>query len=381
VLKFIWAPGIPATASPAPLRLVGWWEMEEDGEHLFRVELCDGLYFVKGKTVEEYGGDYFGNQLKATTDDEAVVIAWKFVMSLIRKRKNRDEQLLGVFYDAFVGHLNVAVPLTGNAAITSITGKFLPLGALAFAELPSGHAQQIPRAYYREGAASELIGAKPYELLSVFAAEDPEFAQRLHRSIELHATGLSADELSTEDITTQAEFNAALDAEVAKRAAMAEPPCMNCGGSGFEHWECKVCQATPDEEGEVHHGKGCYVLYGDGGGSEYPDLTRCQTCAPPMVEAGAEFEAPKCGKCKGEGFVTIAAGYIGQGKRLTCPVCHGSKLAPPADHQPRPIRTQAERELRDAKAHHFSTLARRSKAAKRAKQDGTHHTQETGGEG
>jgi hypothetical protein len=34
-------------------------------------------------------------------------------------------------------------------------------------------------------------------------------------------------------------------------------------------WMCKVCYATPDAEGWVRHGKGCYQLSEDGGGEEY----------------------------------------------------------------------------------------------------------------
>jgi hypothetical protein len=33
---------------------------------------------------------------------------------------------------------------------------------------------------------------------------------------------------------------------------------------------CKVCGATPDESGERVHGKGCYQLSEDGGGSDWP---------------------------------------------------------------------------------------------------------------
>lgn len=35
--------------------------------------------------------------------------------------------------------------------------------------------------------------------------------------------------------------------------------------------ECKVCQATPDEDGSINHGKGCYTQSEDGGGSEAAD--------------------------------------------------------------------------------------------------------------
>lgn len=34
-------------------------------------------------------------------------------------------------------------------------------------------------------------------------------------------------------------------------------------------WECKVCGARPDADGEVTHGKGCYQLDENGGGSEW----------------------------------------------------------------------------------------------------------------
>jgi SAM-dependent methyltransferase len=34
--------------------------------------------------------------------------------------------------------------------------------------------------------------------------------------------------------------------------------------------ECKVCGATVDAEGRREHGRGCYVVSEDGGGSDYP---------------------------------------------------------------------------------------------------------------
>lgn len=33
--------------------------------------------------------------------------------------------------------------------------------------------------------------------------------------------------------------------------------------------ECKVCGNTPDAEGVLRHGRGCYVISEDGGGEEY----------------------------------------------------------------------------------------------------------------
>lgn len=36
-----------------------------------------------------------------------------------------------------------------------------------------------------------------------------------------------------------------------------------------QRYACKVCQNYPDEDGELEHGKGCFVLSEDGGGSEW----------------------------------------------------------------------------------------------------------------
>lgn len=45
-----------------------------------------------------------------------------------------------------------------------------------------------------------------------------------------------------------------------------------------QHYECKVCGNTPDEEGTLHHGKGCYVLDEDGRGEEYiPECDKIQS--------------------------------------------------------------------------------------------------------
>ncbi len=53
-------------------------------------------------------------------------------------------------------------------------------------------------------------------------------------------------------------------------------PCPECKGLGREQWECKVCGARPDQEGEIRHGKGCYELSEEGGGSEWVDS--CNAC-------------------------------------------------------------------------------------------------------
>ncbi len=53
-------------------------------------------------------------------------------------------------------------------------------------------------------------------------------------------------------------------------------PCRACGGTGWDRSKCKVCGNTADDEGYVEHGRGCYVLDSDGGGTEVAD--DCETC-------------------------------------------------------------------------------------------------------
>jgi len=41
----------------------------------------------------------------------------------------------------------------------------------------------------------------------------------------------------------------------------------------YQEWAashaCKVCQNVPDEDGYLQHGRGCYVIDSDGGGTDY----------------------------------------------------------------------------------------------------------------
>lgn len=56
--------------------------------------------------------------------------------------------------------------------------------------------------------------------------------------------------------------------------------CDKCDGTGntiVDHF-CHVCFNTPDEDGVLYHGKGCYVVDEDGGGSETGFLERCTKC-------------------------------------------------------------------------------------------------------
>jgi hypothetical protein len=52
-----------------------------------------------------------------------------------------------------------------------------------------------------------------------------------------------------------------------------------------QNYACKVCSNYPDEEGVLDHGRGCYMLDENGGGSEYIDppehLPQSLTPTPP----------------------------------------------------------------------------------------------------
>jgi hypothetical protein len=72
------------------------------------------------------------------------------------------------------------------------------------------------------------------------------------------------------------------------------PPAM---ADDCERHECKVCQAVPDKDGELRHGKGCYVLSEDGGGEEWfpvpdrrPWLTSTVTALAASIYAERAFE-------------------------------------------------------------------------------------------
>lgn len=54
-------------------------------------------------------------------------------------------------------------------------------------------------------------------------------------------------------------------------------PCGTCEGRRWDYGECRVCGATPDDDGEVFHGRGCYTLDENGGGSEFPEP--CPACS------------------------------------------------------------------------------------------------------
>ena len=51
-----------------------------------------------------------------------------------------------------------------------------------------------------------------------------------------------------------------------------------------QRFACKVCGNCPDEFGELEHGRGCFVLSSDGGGSEWIDLEEETEKRPPCRE-------------------------------------------------------------------------------------------------
>lgn len=75
-----------------------------------------------------------------------------------------------------------------------------------------------------------------------------------------------------------------------------------------EHYQCDVCGNTPDENGELQHGKGCYVLDEDGGGSEWVgsrrvwiDLTNRRDALLAANEADWRRAGGQCPECEGTG--------------------------------------------------------------------------------
>lgn len=59
---------------------------------------------------------------------------------------------------------------------------------------------------------------------------------------------------------------------------------------------CKVCEAQPDQEGRIEHGKGCYQVSDEGGGVSYVDLHHSQgvEIAEAIAAAAHERAAGGC---------------------------------------------------------------------------------------
>lgn len=96
----------------------------------------------------------------------------------------------------------------------------------------------------------------------------------------------------------------------------------------WEYAECKVCGATPNEEGYINHGRGCYVLDSDGGGSEGAAETEryieLSTRERELLNAGWRRLAPDFPLLMTNGFLDIIAGHAnvtfhrGFVERITC---------------------------------------------------------------
>jgi hypothetical protein len=112
----------------------------------------------------------------------------------------------------------------------------------------------------------------------------------------------------------------------AVRRVLTNPPEITAGNPAdpLEEWrmshECKVCQARPDDEGVIRHGKGCYVVDGEGGGEEMVDTLDEQRERETAAALQAELEIP-CTFCHG-------LGHYGSPDRQRCWRCDGSALAP-----------------------------------------------------
>lgn len=59
----------------------------------------------------------------------------------------------------------------------------------------------------------------------------------------------------------------------AERAEFVRVQCELAGMSPYAGIECKICGNTPDENGAIEHGRGCYTQSEDGGGTSFVDPT------------------------------------------------------------------------------------------------------------
>ena len=101
--------------------------------------------------------------------------------------------------------------------------------------------------------------------------------------------------------------------------------CPQCRGRKTELWTCKVCGNEPNEDGEVNHGRGCYQLSSDGGGTEYPDLDPCSRC-----EGTGLVPAVECPECSGNRIVSRPNSILYSQSTLLdfCTTCQGAGRVP-----------------------------------------------------
>lgn len=95
--------------------------------------------------------------------------------------------------------------------------------------------------------------------------------------------------------------------------------------------ECKVCGNVPDEHGELEHGKGCYQLDEDGGGSEWfnpeekwSELTARESALLAILRSRL---LPACLQCRGDGrhlYGDFPTGEPNYSDSVACRFCSGS---------------------------------------------------------
>lgn len=94
-----------------------------------------------------------------------------------------------------------------------------------------------------------------------------------------------------------------------KTASAPGPVDRLVGRINLDYYACKVCGSTPDLDGIIEHGRGCYVVSEDGGGISYvelpPNLTdqRAGKSADEKQNgsesgsAASDYWADSCNKC------------------------------------------------------------------------------------
>jgi hypothetical protein len=89
-----------------------------------------------------------------------------------------------------------------------------------------------------------------------------------------------------------------------------------------QNYACKVCGNYPDEEGVLDHGRGCYMLDENGGGSEYIDppehLPQPLTPAPPTkrLEELPPYEFVECDACRAKPGTPVLCDGCRHNRRL-----------------------------------------------------------------
>ncbi len=64
-------------------------------------------------------------------------------------------------------------------------------------------------------------------------------------------------------------------------------------------FECEACGNTPDEDGYLKHGKGCFVVSEDGGGSTYVSHER-------MVQAATAAQKERDAQIAEDGYLNLS---------------------------------------------------------------------------